>query len=641
MADLRKYANNFTTTLNGSITDVATSITLTSASGLPAIGANEYLVFTADDGAGNIEVMHATDDASSPTFTVSRGEEGTSGYAFSDGASVEVRVTTESFTDVLSADTNPTLRGTLKRTVTAGITASTTQTQGQGALTSDINEISTCANDDDTVTLPTAVTGMFVSVVNNGANRLQVFPASSDDLGNGADTATTISAGGRKSFFCYDATNWVPVVTGGSGTFQADQIIAGDPGLENTGITVNGSTYESVLKASDIGGSNVAMAILHRHSTTLAPILVGARSNSDTSSHAAVTDGQALLSLYAVGHDGTDYVIAGQIDFEVDGSPGSNDMPGRIVFKVTPDGGTTAVEAFRVSSDKDFLLSGHLEKKVTAGITASTTQTQGQGALTSDINEISTCANSNDTVTLPTAAAGRSIYIINNGAETLQIFPASSDNLGEGADTATTLASGGIVGFTAYDATNWKKIETGGGGGGTPGRVLLDTKTASASASLDFTSVIDGTYDTYIFEVDDLLTQVGSTLYMRTSTNNGSSWDNTSTNYQESGQRIGVSGTPVGFGSSTQTGIRITSDLAVEANSNDAINSTITLKAPSNAAKDTMCYWQGIQNHSTGVMCITGCGARVAAADVDAVQFIMASGTITSGSIRLYGIVAS
>jgi hypothetical protein len=96
--------------------------------------------------------------------------------------------------------------------------------------------------------------------------------------------------------------------------------------------------------------------------------------------------------------------------------------------------------------------------QVNAGITASTTQTQGQGALTSSINEVSTVANANDTVTLPSAAAGMRVIIINNGANTLQIFPASGDNLGAGVDTATTLAAGSNVEYVAYDATNWEQL---------------------------------------------------------------------------------------------------------------------------------------------------------------------------------------
>ena len=92
------------------------------------------------------------------------------------------------------------------------------------------------------------------------------------------------------------------------------------------------------------------------------------------------------------------------------------------------------------------------------GITASTTQSQGEGALTGKINEVATVASANDTVTLPAAAAGNSCIIINNGANTLQIFPASGDNAGGGVDTAITLAAGSNLFLVAYNATNWETL---------------------------------------------------------------------------------------------------------------------------------------------------------------------------------------
>jgi hypothetical protein len=95
--------------------------------------------------------------------------------------------------------------------------------------------------------------------------------------------------------------------------------------------------------------------------------------------------------------------------------------------------------------------------KTTAGVVASTTQTQAGGtALVSTINEVSVCTNANDTVTLPTSVAGMQCIIINNGAQTLRIYPFLGDNLGAGVDTFTTLASGSNVVFTAYDAVNWE-----------------------------------------------------------------------------------------------------------------------------------------------------------------------------------------
>jgi hypothetical protein len=93
---------------------------------------------------------------------------------------------------------------------------------------------------------------------------------------------------------------------------------------------------------------------------------------------------------------------------------------------------------------------------VEATITASTTQSQGQQPLTKEINEVSVCANANDVVTLPSAVAGLLCIIANNGAQTLQIYPASGDNIqGTGVDTSVTLAAGARVEYYAYDATNW------------------------------------------------------------------------------------------------------------------------------------------------------------------------------------------
>ena len=109
---VRKYANNYSSTLNGAITNVQTTITVGSATGLPSIGAGETYRLTIDDGT-NIEVVEVTDDASSPTLTVTRGVDGTSGTAFADGDTVELRATAASFTDVLAADETPALVGPL------------------------------------------------------------------------------------------------------------------------------------------------------------------------------------------------------------------------------------------------------------------------------------------------------------------------------------------------------------------------------------------------------------------------------------------------------------------------------------------------------------------------------------------------
>ncbi|KKK99549.1 hypothetical protein LCGC14_2631620, partial [marine sediment metagenome] len=77
-------------------------------------------------------------------------------------------------------------------TVTNGITASVTQTQGQGALVSQINEVSVVANINDSVTLPSATPGFKITIINDGANLLQIFPASDDNLGNGVNASSVL-----------------------------------------------------------------------------------------------------------------------------------------------------------------------------------------------------------------------------------------------------------------------------------------------------------------------------------------------------------------------------------------------------------------------------------------------------------------
>lgn len=128
---------------------------------------------------------------------------------------------------------------------------------------------------------------------------------------------------------------------------------------------------------------------------------------------------------------------------------GTNDTSGVAIKK---DGTDVAI---RLGDDSApaFLLAG-----VNSAITASTTQTQGQQPLTREVNVISVCANANDVVTMPSAAAGRKVTVINNGAQTLQIFPASGDNIGAGVDASATLAAASNRNYVAIDATNWEIV---------------------------------------------------------------------------------------------------------------------------------------------------------------------------------------
>ena len=104
-------------------------------------------------------------------------------------------------------------------------------------------------------------------------------------------------------------------------------------------------------------GNNAAQAgqaIISWSSSTSAyygPALYLAKSASNTiNTQAVVTSGTTLGSVMFSGDDGTNFVGAAKISAEVDGTPGTNDMPGRLVFSTTVDGASNPNERMRIDN---------------------------------------------------------------------------------------------------------------------------------------------------------------------------------------------------------------------------------------------------------------------------------------------------
>lgn len=95
------------------------------------------------------------------------------------------------------------------------------------------------------------------------------------------------------------------------------------------------------------------------------------------------------------------------------------------------------------------------------GITAGT-NTQGQGALTADLNVINTAAANPSGVTLPTATQGRCVKVINKGANPIAVFPATGAAIDGLATNASILVPvGGAIEFNATSTTQWYSSNTG------------------------------------------------------------------------------------------------------------------------------------------------------------------------------------
>ena len=94
------FANNCNTTLNGGITAVATSMVVTSATGFPSPTGSQYFYCTLADAATQttIEIVKVT-AVSGTTFTIVRGQDGTTGTIFASGAVVSLRLVRASLQD--------------------------------------------------------------------------------------------------------------------------------------------------------------------------------------------------------------------------------------------------------------------------------------------------------------------------------------------------------------------------------------------------------------------------------------------------------------------------------------------------------------------------------------------------------------
>ena len=98
--------------------------------------------------------------------------------------------------------------------------------------------------------------------------------------------------------------------------------------------------------------------------------------------YTVVQNGDTLGALAFFGADGSDYSAQGaRISCEVDGTPGANDMPGRLVFSTTADGASSPTERLRITSAGVLQIAdaGNITFGTTTGTKIGTATTQKLG----------------------------------------------------------------------------------------------------------------------------------------------------------------------------------------------------------------------------------------------------------------------
>ena len=127
--------------------------------------------------------------------------------------------------------------------------------------------------------------------------------------------------------------------TTASGDLQGPQTTTG----RTPGIQIHGST------APDAGASLISWSA--SSGSYYSPTIWLARSGSGTKgTNTIIPASNAFGSIIFSGDDGTDFVKGAMIVGDLDGTPGSDDMPGRLEFHTTADGAESPTERVRITS---------------------------------------------------------------------------------------------------------------------------------------------------------------------------------------------------------------------------------------------------------------------------------------------------
>jgi hypothetical protein len=114
------------------------------------------------------------------------------------------------------------------------------------------------------------------------------------------------------------------------------------------------------LQGSSLDTASQTLTSWHANGV-LSPYLFLAKSQSGAIGTRGVVGNGALLgSASFSGDDGTAFIQAASISASVDGTPGTNDMPGRLVFSTTADGAATPTERMRINSSGVISYTGSL-----------------------------------------------------------------------------------------------------------------------------------------------------------------------------------------------------------------------------------------------------------------------------------------
>jgi hypothetical protein len=151
---------------------------------------------------------------------------------------------------------------------------------------------------------------------------------------------TVTQTGAGNAFVVEDSTSpdTSPFVITGTG-----QMVVG-----NTTPLVSGYSVTPATQWVSNGG--IAGAFAYSASTSGGGVWFAKSRAVTAGTHTVVQSGDEFGATNYFGSDGTAFIEGARISAAVDGTPGTNDMPGRLVFSTTADGAASPTERMRIDS---------------------------------------------------------------------------------------------------------------------------------------------------------------------------------------------------------------------------------------------------------------------------------------------------
>jgi hypothetical protein len=165
------------------------------------------------------------------------------------------------------------------------------------------------------------------------------------------------AAGTADSYFASNNFIWA---NGGSEKARIDssgRLLVGTSTVIANKSYLNGAINPQ-FEIDGTGVANATVALTNWSSAASSPAhVVLSKSKSGTvGTRTLVANNDDIGVIVFTADDGTNFIPAAAILAEVDGTPGANNMPGRLVFSTTADGAATSTERMRIQSDGKLLV---------------------------------------------------------------------------------------------------------------------------------------------------------------------------------------------------------------------------------------------------------------------------------------------